>query len=181
MTERKPPDMSFRSWIDQQIDEAAERGAFADLPGAGKPLPGQGDEDAAQAWLREYVRREGVPPEEFLPVPLKLRRERERLAEAAPRLPSEQSVREAAAELNERITQWRRIPLGPPIFVPLADAEELAGRWRAAQPLGPPATAGARDPEPGGRRRRWRRGRPGPGQDGEVMISSATHRATPAG
>jgi hypothetical protein len=161
MTERKPPDMSFRSWIDQQIDEAAERGAFADLPGAGKPLR-KGEEDAAEAWLREYVRREGVSTEEFLPLPLKLRKESERLADAAPGLPSEQAVRAAAAELNERIMKWRRIPLGPPIFVPLVDAEELASRWREARPAGPPpATAGARDREPGGRRRWLRRGRPG--------------------
>ena len=39
MTERKPPEMTFRSWIDQQISEAAERGAFDNLPGAGKLLP----------------------------------------------------------------------------------------------------------------------------------------------
>jgi len=165
MTERKPPDMSFRSWIDQQINEAAERGAFEDLPGAGKPLP-KSEEDAAQAWLRDYVRREGVSTEEFLPVPLKLRKESERLADAAPRLPSEQAVREAAAELNERIMKWRRIPLGPPIFVPLVDPEELARRWREARPAGPPpATPGARGPEPGGRRRRWQRRRGRPGRD----------------
>jgi hypothetical protein len=39
MTERKPPDLSFTSWIDRRINEAAERGAFDNLPGAGKPLP----------------------------------------------------------------------------------------------------------------------------------------------
>ena len=38
MTERKPRDMTFRSWIDQQISEAEERGAFDNLPGTGKPL-----------------------------------------------------------------------------------------------------------------------------------------------
>jgi Domain of unknown function (DUF1992) len=42
MTERKPPDLSFTSWIDRQINEAAERGAFDNLPGAGKPLPDAG-------------------------------------------------------------------------------------------------------------------------------------------
>jgi hypothetical protein len=31
MTERKPPGMSFTSWIDQQISGAEERGAFDDL------------------------------------------------------------------------------------------------------------------------------------------------------
>ena len=161
MTERKPPDMSFRTWIEQQIEEATERGAFENLPGAGKPLP-KSEEDAAAAWLREYVRREGVATEEFLPVPLKLRKESERLADAAPGLPSDQAVREAAAELNERIMNWRRIPLGPPIFVPLVDADALAARWHEARPAEPPpATAGAGRHEPRGRRR-WRlRGRPG--------------------
>jgi hypothetical protein len=162
MTERKPPDMSFRTWIEQQIEEATERGAFENLPGAGKPLP-KSEEDAAAAWLREYVRREGVATEEFLPVPLKLRKESERLADAAPGLPSEQAVREAAAELNERIMNWRRIPLGPPIFVPLVDADALAARWHEARPAQPPpeeAAAGARHDEHRGRRRRWRlRGR----------------------
>src|SRR5580693_1780664 len=164
MTERKPPDMSFRSWIDQQIDEAAERGAFENLPGAGKPLP-RSEEDAAEAWLREYVRREGVPTEQFLPVPLKLRKESERLAGAAPGLPSEQAVREAAAELNERIMKWRRIPVGPPIFVPLVDADALASRWREARPPEQPPShgTGASHPGPGGSRRRRRR-RPRSGQ-----------------
>jgi hypothetical protein len=36
MTERKPREISFTSWIDQQIAEATERGAFDNLPGAGK-------------------------------------------------------------------------------------------------------------------------------------------------
>ena len=45
MTERKPPGMDFSSWIDQQIEEAAKRGAFDDLPGAGKPLPNRGESD----------------------------------------------------------------------------------------------------------------------------------------
>jgi hypothetical protein len=156
MTERKPPDMSFRSWIDQQIEEAAERGDFRDLPGAGKPLPNHGDENAAEAWLRDYVRREGVSTEEFLPVPLKLRKESERLAEAAPALPSEQAVRAAAAELNERIMNWRRIPLGPPIFVPLVDEEALVRAWHDAHPAGEPADPGASRPRsPGRAPRRW--------------------------
>src|SRR5260370_21466333 len=81
MTERKPPDLSFTSWIDRQINEAAERGAFDNLPGAGKPLPKPTAADAAQAWLRDYLRREGVSADELLPTPLKLRKETERLAE----------------------------------------------------------------------------------------------------
>ncbi len=179
MAERKPRDMSFGSWIDQQVADAERRGVFANLPGAGKPLdirPEGGD--YGQAWVRDYARREGVPPEELLPAPLRLRREAERLAGAVPEMGSEREVREAAGELNRRILDWRRIPVGPPVFVRLVDADEMARRWRAAQaarrqnpaaqaaPDGPGAPGGPvpdprREPPPA-RRRRWRgRGRGG--------------------
>jgi Domain of unknown function (DUF1992) len=158
MTERKPPGTSFASWIDQRVSEAAERGAFDDLPGAGKPIPrGREDEDATQAWLREYLRREGVSGEELLPTPLRLRKEIERLAETVQELSREQQVRQIVAELNERIAEWRRIPLGPPIFLPLVDEELMVARWRAAHPVTPPAPAQAQVTD---RPRRWRRRRP---------------------
>ena len=133
MTERKPPGMEFTSWIDQQIAEAERRGAFDNLPGAGKPIPARREEtDYGQAWLRDYARREGVPQEELLPEPLKLRKEIEVLNETLRTFGSERDLREAAAELNRRILEWRRIPVGPPLFVPLLDVEALAADWRAA-------------------------------------------------
>jgi DnaJ-like protein len=136
MTERKPPQMSYTSWIDQQIADAERRGLFDDLPGAGKPLnikPGAADGDYGQAWLRDYARREGVAAEEMLPTPLRLRKEVERLAESAGEFRSEAEVREAAADLNRRIVEWRRIPVGPPIHVRLVNADDLVDRWRAAR------------------------------------------------
>ncbi|MFY9775564.1 MAG: DUF1992 domain-containing protein, partial [Trebonia sp.] len=83
MTKRKPRQQSFTSWIDQQIADAENRGVFDNLPGAGKPLNinPTSDGDFGQAWIRDYARREGVTPEEFLPTPLKLRREIEQLTE----------------------------------------------------------------------------------------------------
>jgi hypothetical protein len=135
MTERKPPPMKFSTWIDQQVADAERRGVFDDLPGKGKPLnikPGAADGDYGQAWLRDYARREGVPAEEMLPTPLRLRREIERLAETAGEFRSEAEVREAAADLNRRIVEWRRIPLGPPVHVRLVNADDLVARWRAA-------------------------------------------------
>lgn len=134
MTDRKPAGMTFTSWIDKQIAEATERGAFDNLPGAGKPIPHHGNEDAGQAWLREYLRKEGVSAEALLPPPLRLRKAIDRLAQAVPAMASEQDVRDAVAELNHEIREWRRIPLGPPVFVPLVDEEAMVGRWRAAQP-----------------------------------------------
>src|SRR5215470_3363180 len=150
MTERKPRSMSFTSWIDQQIADAEDRGVFDNLPGAGKPLnlkPG-GDEDYGQAWIRDYARREGVPAEEFLPTPLKLRKETERLAETVEQMRSEEEVRSVVSDLNRRIVEWRRVPLGPPVFVRLVNSDEMVARWRQAQPAAPPA-ANAGETRPG--------------------------------
>ena len=160
MTERKPPDISFASWIDQRINEAEERGAFDNLPGAGKPLPPRGD--AAEAWLQDYLRREGVSAEELLPAPLKLRKEVERLQEAVQDLRSEQEVREVVGSINRRILEWRRIPVGPPVFLPLVDMDLMVSRWRDRQSVTPslsfpaPARRQTRDQELP-RPRRWHR------------------------
>lgn len=151
MTERKPRELTFRSWIDQQISDAAERGAFDDLPGTGKPLPDRGPK-ADEAWLLDWMRREGVDTEELLPTPLKLRKQSARLAQTVGRLQSEEQVRLAVAELNERIMQWRKLPLGPPIFVPLVDADDMVGRWQSARPPEAPAAA---PPPPAPQPARW--------------------------
>ncbi len=166
MTERKPGGMTFTSWIDKQIAEATERGAFDNLPGAGKPIPHHGDEDAAQAWLLEYLRKEGVSAEALLPTPLRLRKAIDRLAADVPGMRSEDEVREAVGELNHQIREWRRIPLGPPIFVPLVDEDAMVSRWHAARPspavpsaapvpeAAAPGSSSRRRRQPGRRRRR---------------------------
>ena len=142
MTERKPPEMTFTSWIDQQIIEAEKRGVFDNLPGTGKPLPAREEADYGQAWLRDYLRREGVPTEELLPTPLRLRKETERLSAGPQSLRSEQEVRDAVGELNQRIMDWRRTSAGgPPIFVPLVNEENIVTRWRDAQSVRPPASS----------------------------------------
>ena|SRR5579863_5363975 len=167
MTERKPAGMGFTSWIDQQISEAAERGAFDDLPGAGKPLPKRNDFNG-QAWLADYVRRQGGSIEDTLPAPLRLRRQRELLTEAVPQFRSPEQVREAAAELNEQIIKWRKLPQDPPIFVPLVDTEALVKLWLAAREADElnraPEPAGEQPPSPEASpasRRPWRRRRQG--------------------
>ncbi len=138
VTERKPQGMGFTSWVDQQIADAERRGVFDDLPGAGKPLNLKpSGEDYGEAWVRDYARREGVQPDEFLPTPLRLRREIERLAEAVAGFRSEAEIREVAGDINRRIVEWRRIPVGPPIHVRLVKVDDLVARWRAAQATRP--------------------------------------------
>ena len=170
MTERKPPQQSFPSWIDQQIAEAERRGAFDNLPGTGKPIPRRRESDFTAAWLQDKLRREGVSTEELLPTPLRLRRESERLTAGLGRLRSEQEVRDAVAELNARIMDWRRNGIdGPPIPVPLVRQDQAIAAWheaQAAQPAAPEAQEAPAGPDaapaPVPSRRRWplRRRRP---------------------
>ena len=155
MTERKPREMTFASWVDQQVSEAEERGAFDNLPGAGKPISRRGGTDA---WLQDYLRREGVSADELLPTPLRLRKEIERLTETVQDLRSEDEVREVVKGLNRRIAEWRRIPDGPPVYLRLVDEDAMVTRWRDAR-RGPPAPPGGQDPDSPPRRSRWWRRR----------------------
>lgn len=134
MPERKPAGVDFESWVDRKIREAVERGEFDDLPGAGKPLPGAGsryhDEDA---WLRDYLRREGVSGDALLPPSLLLRRDVERLPETVRDLTTEAQVRETVATLNRRVVEWLRLPSGPQVPIAPVDADEVVRRWRAGR------------------------------------------------
>jgi hypothetical protein len=161
MTERKPPDVPFESWIDRQIQEAAERGEFDNLPGAGKPLPGFGGADDEDWWLRSYVRREGVPTEALLPPSLQLRKEIELLPDTVRDLDSEAEVREVVARLNKRVMDFWRSATGPQVPVRLANADNVVERWRTtrsaeeSRPAAAPETpipAAAPEPVPWWRR-----------------------------
>src|SRR2546421_2839005 len=157
MTERKPREMTFASWVDQQVSEAEERGAFDNLPGAGKPISRRGGTDA---WLQDYLRREGVSADDLLPTPLRLRKEVERLTETVQDLRSEDEVREVVKGLNRRIAEWRRIPDGPPVYLRLVDEDAMVTRWRDARRRPPsPAPSARPHPDPPPRRSRWWRRR----------------------
>jgi DnaJ homologue, subfamily C, member 28, conserved domain len=131
MTERKPPNVSFEHFVDKQIREAMERGEFDDLPGAGKPIPGLDRPYDEQWWVKGLIRREGLSAEGMLPTSLRLRAEIERLPDRVRELPSERAVRDAVAELNERIADWVRLPTGPYAPITEVDAEAVVRRWRA--------------------------------------------------
>lgn len=130
MTERKPAGMTHESWVDKQIREAADRGEFDDLPGAGKPLPDAGQRYDQDWWLKDYLRREGVSGDGMLPPSLLLRRDVERLPAAVRAMNSEQRVREHISELNKRIVAWLRMPHGPYVNVSPVDADAVVEQWR---------------------------------------------------
>jgi hypothetical protein len=118
--------------VDRAIREAAERGAFDNLPGAGKPLPlrNTGDPDW---WLKDLMAREGITGSELLPPAIALRREADAFPESLRDLPDEDAVRRVLEDFNARVeADWRRPGLGKgtPIVARRVDVEALVTAWR---------------------------------------------------
>lgn len=158
MTERKPPSMTFESWVDKQVREAAERGEFDDLPGAGKPLPGLHDPHHEMRWIKQKIEREGLSSEALLPTSVQLRKEIDRLPEAVRDLPSEQAVRDAVRDLNRRIAEALRAPAdGLRLRIGPVDVDDVVHQWQ--QDRRPPAPDPSQRTEPAatGRSRWWHR------------------------
>ncbi|MDQ8702471.1 DUF1992 domain-containing protein [Streptomyces sp. LHD-70] len=131
MTERKPPAVSFESWVDRQIREAEQRGDFAELPGIGRPLPGLDRPYDEQWWLKEKMRRENIS---VLPPALALRKEAEDALAAAEAAPTEATARRILTEINKKITSMLlRPPPGPPLGIKPYDVEDVLARRRTAR------------------------------------------------
>ncbi|HEX5598841.1 MAG TPA: DnaJ family domain-containing protein [Micromonosporaceae bacterium] len=119
----------YESAVDRQIREAQERGAFDDLPGRGKPLPGFGNAYDEDWWIKDWIRRENITG--VLPPSLALRREVEDLPQRLAKETSESGVRAVVDDLNERIRKAQRGLLdGPPVALPLFDVDEVVRAWR---------------------------------------------------
>jgi hypothetical protein len=163
MTERKPPGMSFETWVGQQISQAMARGDFEHLPGAGKPLKNLDREETAYDWAVAKARREGVDTAAMLPPGLALRRERDQLPARASLLASEEQVRALAEDYNARVEAfWRRPQESRWSPVPgMADVEALVAGWLAARPTAPPPAAAPPSAPPRRRFRFWRSARRG--------------------
>ena len=174
MTERKPPGLTWETWIDRQIRVGMERGAFDDLPGHGKPVPDLDKPRDELWWVRDKVRRENAT---HVPPAVQVRRELDATLAAIAVAPSEQAVRDLVAGINERVRWVNSRPIaGPPSTVAPLDAEAEVRAWRAGRPLlpvdGPPgepvapesgqSPAGAGDDAGSGRRPRWWRVRQSP-------------------
>lgn len=129
MTERKPPGVSFETWIDRQIREAQERGQFERLPGAGKPIPGANEPYDELWWVKNVMRREELTF--MLPTGLALRKEAEDIDAAAAKKAAEEDVRALVVDLNRRIADaLRKPPEGPPVTVMPLDVERVVRTWR---------------------------------------------------
>jgi hypothetical protein len=124
MTERKPPGMSFETWVESQISRGLARGDFDDLPGAGKPLSRRPGDESAYDWVVAKARQENLDVFGMLPPGLALRKEREDLPRRAAPLHSEAAVRALIEDFNDRVRLfWRRPQDLPVVPVGLADVD----------------------------------------------------------
>jgi Domain of unknown function (DUF1992) len=161
VTERKPADVDFETWIDRQIRVAAERGEFDDLAGAGKPLTGLTDTYDELWWVKQVMRREGLSP---LPPALRLRKDVQDTKAAVAQAGTEAQARALIEDLNERIRTALKYPVaeGPAITVAPLDPDPLLAAWRAEHAAAGPEAEGSddgadrSDAAGRGRGRRWR-------------------------
>ena len=128
MTERKPPGVSFQTWVERRIREATERGEFDNLPGAGKPIADLDKPHDELWWVRQKLRRENLT---YLPASIALRKEAEEALLAAARAGSEQEVRRIVADINAKIVEGnRKAASGPPLNLVPFDVERVVRGWR---------------------------------------------------
>lgn len=131
MPERKPPDVTWETWIERQIREAMERGEFDNLPGYGKPIPGLDGPDDELWWIRDKLRREQVS---HLPPALALRKEVDEAMVRIAAAQTEAEVRRHIAAINEKIAYINSHTIsGPPCDLMPLNVERVLEEWRRAR------------------------------------------------
>ena len=130
MTERKPPETSWETWIEAQIRVAREDGAFHNLPGAGKPLPDFGqDYDPLLRWQKQLFEREQITVP--LPPSLELLRKAKAVLATIGKLHDEATVRRRIAALNAEIAKVNATVVeGPPTRLGTLDVDQVVAQWR---------------------------------------------------
>jgi seryl-tRNA synthetase len=158
MTERKPPSMDTKDWVEAQIKQAQNRGEFENLAGAGKPIPKLADPHDSDWWVKDFIRREKIETDVLLPPTMQLRKEKARIREHVATMRTEAEVREYVEELNKRILLQVRDATGPVIPVGKTDEDAVLRQWRedrdAQETAQPEPTS---EPEPAPKRSLWQR------------------------
>ncbi len=135
MTDRKPPGTSWETWIDAQIRIATEKGAFDNLPGAGKPLPNLDQAYDPLWWVKQLVQREQLS---MLPPSLELLRKVEKELATIETLHDEATVRHRVAALNVEIAKVNATVVeGPPTRLGMLDVDQIVARWQRTRSASP--------------------------------------------
>ena len=116
------------SHIDEVLRQAAQRGEFDNLPGAGKPIEGLGEEHDPDWWLKQLIEREKIA---VLPPSIQLRKDDAALDDLLDAQHTETAARQVVEEFNGRVIAARySTPVGPPLITMPRDVDETLAAWR---------------------------------------------------
>jgi DnaJ homologue, subfamily C, member 28, conserved domain len=119
----------------RRIRVATEKGAFDNLPGAGKPFPNLGQEYDPLWWVKQFVQREQIS---MLPPSLELLRKVEKELATIEKLYDEATVRRRVAALNVEIAKVNATVVeGPPTRLGTLDVDQVVARWRRTRSANP--------------------------------------------
>ncbi|WP_437205281.1 DUF1992 domain-containing protein [Planctomicrobium sp. SH664] len=128
MAERKPGNLSWAGFAEQQIQAAEAAGEFTNLPGMGQPIPGIDQPLEENWWLKQKLKSEHAS---VLPPLLEARQLIEKARHEVLLHRSESVVRARLEELRQRVDEALRSPLpSPPVVVLPVDIEEEVQRWK---------------------------------------------------
>jgi hypothetical protein len=137
MAERKPPGKSWRSWVEEQIQQAQTDGEFDQLEGKGKPIPGIEAPYDPLWWVKKLLERERVS---LLPAALEIRAKVDQALENLWALDREEAVREHVAAINRDIARANHTAAaGPPTTLGLLDVDVVLSQWRSRRSSAAPS------------------------------------------
>lgn len=126
--QKKPPKISWESWVERKIRESMERGEFDNLPGKGQPIPDLARPYDELWWLRKKLRDEKLSID---PPILVLRRELDQTLDRVGAARSEDEVRRLVAAINERIVYVNSHTFfGPASDLAPLNVERIVAEWR---------------------------------------------------
>ncbi|MFN3257808.1 MAG: DUF1992 domain-containing protein [Ilumatobacter sp.] len=129
MTERKPDNVSWESWVERQIQDGQRAGAFDALPGHGRPLDGLDSARDELWWVKAKLRDEQISA---LPPTIAIRAERADAIDAALRAGTDAEARQLLDAVNERIRYLNsHATAGPPSTVVTVDVDVIIERRHA--------------------------------------------------
>ena len=129
MSSGKSPGESWDAFAERRIQEAQREGAFDNLPGFGRPIPGIDEPLEEHWWIKEKLRRENIS---VLPPVLEVRLETEKLLASLDTFRNESELRRRIDTLNRRIrsAHFAPAPALLNLVVEPLDVERTVREWR---------------------------------------------------
>jgi hypothetical protein len=137
---KKPPKVTWESWVERKIRESMERGDFDNLPGAGQPIPDLARPYDELWWLRKKLRDEELSID---PPILVLRKELHETLGRIETARTEDEVRRLVTAVNERIIYVNSHTFfGPPSDLAPLNVDRVVAEWRSRR-AGPLSEGGS--------------------------------------